>query len=93
MKSPRLKSPKEDGLIFNSTQAIKKLNVAPATFYRHVRLLGLSPRRKARTNERFWDYDTLMGLLNSIYPRIEDRLALFWQLNKSNRIDKEGGRK
>ena len=80
MKSPRLKSPKEDGLIFNSTQAIKKLNVAPATFYRHVRLLGLSPRRKARTNERFWTYDDLMNLLSSIYPKVEDRVELFWEM-------------
>ena len=85
MKSPRLKSPKEDGLIFNSTQAIKKLNIAPATFYRHVRLLGLSPRRKARTNERFWTYDDLMALLASIYQKVEDRVELFWELGMQNK--------
>ena len=80
-KSPRIKGPKER-VVFTSTQAISALQVSSATFYRHVRKLGMKPRKKYRTNSRYWLYDDLLHLLNSIYPSVEERAELFFRMHE-----------
>ena len=61
-----MKGPK-DRVIYTSTQGIQALQVSSATFYRHVRKLGMRPRRKYKSNARWWTYDDLLRLLNSVY--------------------------
>jgi hypothetical protein len=80
-KWPKLKSPKAR-VIFTSTQGIHALQVSSATFYRHVKKLGMRPRRKYKTNARFWTYDDLLRLLNSVYPSVEERAELFFRMRE-----------
>ena len=80
-KSPRVKSPKER-VVFTSTQGISALQVSSATFYRHVRKLGMRPRRKYKSNARWWTYDDLLRLLNSVYPTVEERAELFFRMHE-----------
>jgi hypothetical protein len=83
-KTPRIKSPREQ-VVFSSTQAISALQISSATFYRHVRKLQLRPRKKYKSNARWWTYDDLLLLLNSVYPTVEERAELFFRM----REDKE----
>ena len=76
-----MKGPK-DRVIYTSTQGIQALQVSSATFYRHVRKLGMRPRRKYNTNARFWTYDDLLRLLNSVYPTVEERAELFFRMRE-----------
>ena len=80
-KSPRIKGPK-DRVVFTSTQAIGALQVSSATFYRHVRELGMRPRRKCKSNARWWNYDDLLRLPNSVYPTVEERADLFFRMRE-----------
>ena len=78
-KSPRIKSPK-DQVIYTSTQGINALQVSSATFYRHVRKLGMRPRKKYKSNARWWTYDDLLRLLNSVYPTVEERAEMYFRM-------------
>ena len=80
-KTPRLKSPK-DRVVYNSTQGIQALQVSSATFYRHVRRLQMRPRKKYKSNARWWTYDDLLRLLNSVYPTVEERAELFFRMRE-----------
>jgi hypothetical protein len=80
-KTPRIKSPKER-VVFTSTQGIHALQVSSATFYRHVRKLQLRPRKKCRSNARWWTYDDLLRLLNSVYPTIEERAEMYFRMRQ-----------
>jgi len=80
-KTPRLKGPKER-VVFTSTQAISALQVSSATFYRHVRKLQMQPRHKYKSNARWWTYDDLLRLLNSVYPTVEERAELFFRMRE-----------
>ena len=80
-KTPRLKGPK-DQVIFTSMQGISALQVSSATFYRHVRKLQIRPRKKYRSNARWWTYDDLLRLLNSVYPTVEGRAELFFRMHE-----------
>ena len=55
-------------LIFNTSQLIIALRVSPATFYRYKIMSSIEPRKKARSNAKFYDYDQAMKILNLIYP-------------------------
>ena len=83
-KWPKLKSPK-DRVVYTSTQGIHALQVSSATFYRHVRKLGMRPRKKYKSNARWWTYDDFLTLLNSVYPTLEERAELYFRM----REDKE----
>ena len=76
-----MKGPK-DRVIYTSTQGIQALQVSSATFYRHVRKLGMRPRRKYKSNARWWTYDDLLRLLNSVYPTVEERADLFFRMRE-----------
>jgi len=80
-KNPRLKSPK-DRVVYNSTQGIHALQVSSATFYRHIKKLRMRPRKKYRSNARWWTYDDLLRLLNSVYPTVEERAELFFRMHE-----------
>ena len=80
-KTPRIKGPK-DRVVFTSTQGIHALQVSSATFYRHVRKLGMRPRRKYKANARFWTYDDLLRLLNSVYPTVEERAGMYFRMHE-----------
>ena len=80
-KTPRLKSPK-DRVVYNSTQGIHALQVSSATFYRHIKKLRMRPRKKYRSNARWWTYDDLLRLLNSVYPTVEERAELFFRMHE-----------
>ena len=80
-KTPRIKGPK-DRVVYTSTQGIQALQVSSATFYRHVRKLGMRPRRKYKTNARFWTYDDLLRLLNSVYPSVEERAEIYFRMRE-----------
>ena len=80
-KSPKVKSPK-DRVVFTSTQGIHALQVSSATFYRHVRKLQMRPRKKYKSNARWWTYDDLLRLLNSVYPTVEERADLFFRIRE-----------
>jgi len=78
-KTPRLKGPK-DRVVFTSTQGIHALQVSSATFYRHVRKLEILSRKKYRSNARWWTYDDLLKLLNSVYPTVEERAEMYFRM-------------
>jgi hypothetical protein len=78
-KTPRIKSPK-DRVVFTSTQGIHALQVSSATFYRHIRKLQLRPRKKYKSNARWWTYDDLLRLLNSVYPTVEERAEMYFRM-------------
>jgi len=80
-KTPRIKSPREQ-VVFSSTQAISAQQISSATFYRHVRKLQLRPRKKYKSNARWWTYDDLLRLLNSVYPTVEERADLFFRIRE-----------
>ena len=80
-KSPRIKSPKER-VVYTSTQGIHALQVSSATFYRHIRKLQMRPRHKYKSNARWWTYDDLLRLLNSVYPTAEERAELFFRMRE-----------
>ena len=80
-KTPRIKGPK-DQVVYTSTQGINALQVSSATFYRHVRKLQMRPRKKYKSNARWWTYDDLLRLLNSVYPTIEERAELFFRMHE-----------
>jgi hypothetical protein len=80
-KTPRIKGPKER-VVFTSTQGIQALQVSSATFYRHVRKLGMRPRRKYKSNARWWTYDDLLRLLNSVYPTVEERAEMYFRMRE-----------
>jgi hypothetical protein len=80
-KTPRVKSPKEQ-VVFTSTQGIHALQVSSATFYRHVRKLGIRPRKKYKSNARWWTYDDLLRLLNSVYPTLEERAEMYFRMRE-----------
>ena len=79
-KSPRIKGPK-DRVVYTSTQGIHALQISSATFYRHVRKLGMRPRRKYKSNARWWTYDDLLRLLNSVYPTVEERAEMYFRMH------------
>ena len=83
-KYPKLKSPK-DRVVYTSTQGIHALKVSSATFYRHVRKLQMRPRKKYRSNARWWTYDDLLRLLNSVYPTVEERAKLFFRIHEGKK--------
>jgi hypothetical protein len=83
-KTPRLKGPK-DRVVFTSTQAISALQVSSATFYRHVTKLQMRPRRKYKSNARWWTYDDLLTLLNSVYPNVEERAEMYFRMHKTGK--------
>jgi len=80
-KTPRIKGPK-DRVVYTSTQGIHALQVSSATFYRHVRKLGMRPRRKYKSNARWWTYDDLLQLLNSVYPTVEERAEMYFRMHE-----------
>jgi len=80
-KTPQMKSSKEM-IVFTSTQGIHALQVSSATFYRHVRKLQMRPRKKYKSNARWWTYDDLLRLLNSVYPTAEERAELFFRMRE-----------
>jgi hypothetical protein len=54
-------------LVLNTSQAIRALGISSSTFYIWVKRLGLKPRKKRGTNERFWPYDDLLRIMNAVY--------------------------
>ena len=80
-KTPRIEGPTER-VVFTSTQGIHALQVSSATFYRHVRKLQMRPRKKYKSNARWWTYDDLLRLLNSVYPTVEERAELFFRMHE-----------
>ena len=66
--------------MFMSTQAIAALQISSATFYRHTRKLGLQPRKKYRSNARWWLYDDVLRVMDSVYPTPEERAVLFFRM-------------
>jgi hypothetical protein len=80
-KAPRIKSPK-DRAVYTSTQAIQALQISSATFYRHVRKLRIRPRRKYKSNARWWTYDDLLRLLNSVYPTVEELAEMYFRMHE-----------
>jgi len=80
-KCPRIKTPKEQ-VIYTSTQAIGALQVSSATFYRHIKKLRMRPRKKYRSNARWWTYDDLLRLLDSVYPGVEERAELYFRMHE-----------
>ena len=83
-KTPRVKGPKER-VVYSSTQGIHALQVSSASFYRHVRKLEMRPRRKYKSNARWWSYDDLLRLLNSVYPTVEERAELFFRMREGKK--------
>ena len=71
--------------MYTSTQAIGALQVSSATFYRHVRELGMCPRKKYKSNARWWTYDDLLRLLNSVYPTVEERAEMYFRMRKEDK--------
>ena len=80
-KTPRIKGPK-DRVVYTATQGIHALQVSSATFYRHVRKLRMRPRKKYKSNARFWSYDDLLHVLNSAYPNVEERAELYFRIHE-----------
>lgn len=80
-KTPGIKRPK-DQVVYTSTQGIHALQVSSATVYRHVRMLQMRPRKKYKSNARWWTYDDLLRLLNSVYPTAEERAELFFRMRE-----------
>jgi len=78
-----MKSSKEM-IVYTSTQAINALQISSATFYRHVRKLGMRSRRKYKSNARWWTYDDLLRLLNSVYPTVEERAEMYFRMRGGN---------
>ena len=80
-KTPKIKSPK-DRVVYNSTQGIHALQVSSATFYRHIKKLRMRPRKKYKSNARWWTYDDLLRLLDSVYPGVEERAELYFRMRE-----------
>ena len=80
-KSPRIKGPKER-VVYTSSQGIHALQVSSATFYRHLKKLQMQPRKKYKSNARWWTYDDLLRLLNSVYPTVQERAELFFRMRE-----------
>lgn len=83
-KSPRIKGPKER-VVYTSTQGIHALQVSSATFYRHVRKLRMRPRKKYKSNARWWTYDDLLRVLNSVYPTVEERAEMYFRMHENGK--------
>ena len=66
----------ERRLVYSTVEAIKALRISPTTFYRHARRLGIRPRKKRHCKSRFYDYDSLMRILQSVYPPIKMLLKM-----------------
>jgi len=47
-----------------------------------VRKLGMRPRKKYKSNARWWTYDDLLRLLNSVYPKIEERAEMYFRMHE-----------
>ena len=41
----------------------------------------MRPRKKYKSNARWWTYDDLLRLLNSVYPTVEERAKLFFRIH------------
>jgi len=42
----------------------------------------MRPRKKYKSNARWWTYDDLLRLLDSVYPGVEERAELYFRMHE-----------